>query len=127
MNNPHYYVQNILEGFDNSDVEEVQHASSPPPPISAYSPPTPPTPPIINNVKKGSKKRGLEFEGSYVMSKKTRKGLRLIKIEVYDLMDETTEDPYLKAQHIVVEHIDDILDLTENVIKKNSKTISDQY
>lgn len=128
MNNPFYYAQNILEGFD-SDVEELPPILASPPPTSAYSPP-PETTGKNKITSRSSKKRNLsDNEGlSYVMSKKSRKGLRLIKIEIFDLTDHTnSKEPALKAQHVVLDPIDEILDMSESVVRKISKTLCERY
>lgn len=122
MNNPYYYAQNMLAGFD-SDIEEV-------PPTQAYSPP--PSPIVAKRKvpsKTAAKKRNItEDVGSFVICKKPRRGRRLIKIEVFDLTEESSSDvPALSAQHLVVDPIDEISDMTNNIVKHIFKRISDNF
>lgn len=69
---------------------------------------------------------------SYIISKEARHGHRLIQINIFDLSEcceknnELTldsENSSVSVQYVVLDPIDEILDLTENVINKISKQI----
>lgn len=77
---------------------------------------------------------------SYVMHRQRTKGLRLIQIKVFDIANEPTgsfrsvtreSDVYgneednmmLSAQYVVSEAVDEIMDMTETVIRKISKKL----
>lgn len=64
---------------------------------------------------------------------KQPKGRRLIKIEVLDLTGgtaeegEDSENVILSAQYVVSDPIDSIMDQTENLVNKISKSMFDIY
>ncbi|XP_028177729.1 uncharacterized protein LOC114365374 [Ostrinia furnacalis] len=84
-----------------------------------------------------TRKKARSSAKSYVISKERTRGLRLIQIKVCDLTSEpscsTAWDPdehsesddnvMLSAQYVVTENYDEIMDMTESVIKKISKNL----
>ncbi|XP_048486984.1 uncharacterized protein LOC125490756 [Plutella xylostella] len=74
-----------------------------------------------------SRKRRAEDDTttSYVMSKSPRPGHRLVRIEVVDLNSSTSDSEcvVLKAQYVVTHPVDEIIDMTENLVKKITKTM----
>lgn len=89
------------------------------------------------------KKRVQHAAKSFVINKERTKGIRLIQIKVRDLniepscstavleSDECSDDGdnvMLSAQYVVMDTVDEIMDLTETVIRKISKKLcSDSY
>uniref|UniRef100_A0A1E1WJ05 Uncharacterized protein n=1 Tax=Pectinophora gossypiella TaxID=13191 RepID=A0A1E1WJ05_PECGO len=69
---------------------------------------------------------------SFVIRKEPRKGIRLIKITIQDLIEEASSSPQtadsdsvvLNAQYVVKDAVDDIFDQTENIVNKISKKLS---
>lgn len=69
---------------------------------------------------------------SFVMSKLHRRGIKLIKISVIDLCNNNTSDSdsdsenvIINAQYIVKDAIDSVMDDTESLVKKISKSLID--
>ncbi|KAL0839206.1 hypothetical protein ABMA28_015978 [Loxostege sticticalis] len=73
---------------------------------------------------------------SYVINRERLRGIRLIQIRVSDLTSEpscsTVRDPehsdsednvVLSAQYVVTEHNDEIMDMTDSIIRKISKKL----
>lgn len=68
---------------------------------------------------------------SFVMSRHQRRGIKLIKISVMDLCnnslgsdsDNETENVIISAQYIVKEVVDPIVDETESLVRKISKSL----
>lgn len=91
--------------FD-SDIEEVRPAS----------------PQQLKKKSRPSKKRSMDQDAttSFVSSKIRRKGHRLVRIEVIDLNRDSSdsESVILKAQYVVITHINEIVDMTEKIINK---------
>lgn len=111
---PYYYAQNMLAGLTDSEVEEiVEYPLAQPSTVTSKK--------KAKNLKKRSAPEP-SSSTSFVMSK-TRKGSRLIKIQVLDLMEKDGENIIVSAQHAVIDPIDEILDITENLIKKISKKL----
>ncbi|KOB71782.1 hypothetical protein OBRU01_13313 [Operophtera brumata] len=71
------------------------------------------------------KRKSHKNKTSFVMNNTTRKGPRLIKIEVRDISvtDDNVDKTILKAQYIVIDHHDEIMDMTESVVNKISKNL----
>lgn len=85
-----------------------------------------------NSRKRKSKKKSFlkhfhNPQQSFVVKSAPAKGRRLIKIEIIDLEQEAAasddDTPLLSAQYVVTEHIDQIMDQTENLINNISKKI----
>ncbi|KAG7294968.1 hypothetical protein JYU34_006886 [Plutella xylostella] len=105
----------MLEGLD-SDVELVR--------------PVPQPQNIVKKRLKTSRKRTAKemMTSSFVKCNTMRKGNRVIKIEVYDLnecQDTTSESAVVSCQWVCEDPMDEILDLTENLIKKITKKMCD--
>lgn len=71
---------------------------------------------------------------SFVMSRLQRRGIKLIKISVVDLCnnnpqasdtDSDSENVIIDAQYIVKDAIDSVMDETESLVKKISKSLID--
>lgn len=70
---------------------------------------------------------------SFVMSRLQRRGTKLIKITVIDLCnnsqtsdsDSESENVVISAQYIVKDAIDSVMDETESLVKKISKSLID--
>lgn len=81
----------------------------------------PPTPP----------KKPLQNGASYVYSNESRRGLRLIRIEVVDLengvvqSDNESEKVLYMAQYVVTDNFNTIMEQTEQLITNISKKICD--
>lgn len=82
-----------------------------------------------NGVEKKEKslKRKQKDSMSYIISKAPRKGHRLIKIQVldYDQRLNTNYSESVRVQYTVVDPIDEIMDLTENIVNKICKKLSE--
>ncbi|KAL0810591.1 hypothetical protein ABMA28_006810 [Loxostege sticticalis] len=83
-----------------------------------------------------TKKKRRSSAKSYVINRERLRGIRLIQIRVSDLTSEpscsTVRDPehsdsednvVLSAQYVVTEHNDEIMDMTDSVIRKISKKL----
>lgn len=101
------------QNWFDSDVEEVR----PPSPHQI----------VLKKKNKPSRKRQADDDTtSFVIRKSPRKGHRLVKIEVIDLnRSSDSECVILKAQYVVMDPVDEIIDLTENLVRKISKTMCD--
>lgn len=80
----------------------------------------------------GVKKKQLRSSTSFVINNDTRKGIKLIQIKVLDLIKEPTmssktesedDNMVFNAQYVVRELHDEIMDLTESVVRKISKKL----
>lgn len=88
----------------------------------------------IEQKKEAAKKRSGISSSSFVISK-AKKGIRMIRIQVLDLENNTStysssecsdsaENVMLSAQYVLSDTFDEIMDLTENVIRKISKKLT---
>lgn len=88
----------------------------------------------------GAKIKARRTAKSYVMHRQRTKGLRLIQIKVLDLASEPAvqqrpatreseesdhdeDNVLLSAQYVVTESVDEIMDMTDTVIRKISKKL----
>lgn len=85
---------------------------------------------VVKNLskKKTSKRRSFlkRLDGinqSYIIKSEPTRGRRLIMIQVID-MEGSKCEPLLSGQYVVTDHIDPIMDQTENIINNISKRIS---
>lgn len=81
-----------------------------------------------SNRRKFQKKR--KATSSFIITKVPRKGHHKIKIEIIDLNAQTgsstpSNDVAVSAQYIVCDVVDEIMDMSENLIKKICKKICD--
>ena len=77
--------------------------------------------------KKKSRKRCRKQSVSYVISNAARRGHRVIKLQIFDYDEKNDVNcESVRVQYVVVDPIDEVMDLTENVIKKISKKLYDQ-
>ena len=113
------YAQDPLEGFSEIFPTTVAKKSKPRRREKT----------IQTNIMK--KQRGMR---SFVMRKLQRRGTKLIKISVLDLSNDNiisadsendNENVILKAQYIVIDAVDNILDETESLVRKISKSLID--
>lgn len=132
---------------NSQDIMFSQYAQDPLEGFSQRFPMIPPvtTPMTINETKREKrhkKKRDLTqrkkrvLSKSFVISKESR-GSKLIQIKIIDLSTPSIPTAYcesecddedrtsVSAQYVVKEPYDEILDLTNNIIKKISKRLSD--
>lgn len=86
--------------------------------------------PIKQNNKKMLKRKRENpldsFQTSFVINKEKTKGLKLIQIKITDLNSTPNNEQnneIINAQYMVKDHVDVILDETENLIRKISKAI----
>lgn len=115
------YAQNPYEGFSETLHNEPEHSKH------------------VTKEKK-SKQRCREKSKkhnptkSFVMSRLQRRGMKLIKISVVDLTnnnsqtsdtDSDSENVIISAQYIVKDAIDNVMDETESLVKKISKSLID--
>lgn len=77
--------------------------------------------------KETSSKRKQKDSMSYVISKAPRKGHRLIKIQVldYNQRQNANYSESVRVQYTVVDPIDEVMDLTESIVNKICKKLSD--
>lgn len=81
--------------------------------------------------KKSSKESSYSFISSKVLSSSSAscKPRRRIKIKVYDMsdseQDSDSEIPKVCVQYIVTERYDEIMNLTDNIVRKISEKICD--
>lgn len=78
--------------------------------------------------RKSQKKR--KASSSYIITKIPRKGRHKIKIEIIDLNPQIgsstpLENVAVSAQYIVCDVVDEIMDMSENLIKKICKKVCD--
>lgn len=64
---------------------------------------------------------------SYVITKAPRRALRMIKIEIIDITGPQTctnsEDSVVSVQYVVSEPVDEIMDMSENLVSKICKKL----
>lgn len=126
------YAQDPLEGFEEDYPELCKHDKSSttcvPRSTSRKSKP-----------RRDNSKKKMQLQGkSFVITRETEKGTRLIKIKVIDITmsppqlnseanSDSDSNVILRAQYVVKDHNDDILAQTESVIHKISKKLCDSY
>lgn len=113
IDSPFYWAQNMDWNLqrEDSDIEEVRNLEERPDQGTT-------------NRKNKSMKRRIP-NTNYVMSKMPSKGNRLIRVQVFDLTMPEKEGATMSAQYHMTEPFDEIMDLTEKIISKISKKISD--
>lgn len=86
------------------------------------------------------KKKRRNLTKSYVINRERARGYRLIQIRVCDLTEpscstvrdvdehsESEDNVVISAQYVVSEHNDEIMDMTDTVIRKISKKMCSDY
>lgn len=87
---------------------------------------------IKKNIRKQQKKTLSMRSTSYVITRAPKKATRMIKIEITDLItplssNEISEsESVVSAQYIVSEPIDEIMDMTENLVNKICKKLCNE-
>lgn len=65
---------------------------------------------------------------SHIISKKSKRGQKIIQIKIIDISnpEDSDDNIIVNTQYVVSEVVDDILDHTEAVVRKISKKICDE-
>ena len=110
LQNPFLWAQ--PRPWDNDDVIEVPNETR----VENNRPPSP----VIRRTRK--RKQASRNISSFIISQPPRRGVRLIKVKVYDLCGDN-EKAVISVQYVQLDAIDEIMDLTDNLVQKMSKNI----
>lgn len=119
ISDPYYWAQDPLARFEEDYPELVNK------PVQEQK---------KSKLKQRSIKKKNKQTASFVVTKGLRRGRRLIKIQVVDLTNEDVKEGsdnedniLLSAQYVVTDPIDEIMDQTENLINKISKSLLENH